>query len=428
MGKIHIKQTQILTMTSEQLLSGDILIEHDRIVAMGQIDEQLTIGAQVIDGKNTVAMPGLINTHAHGPMSLLRSYADNMPLMPWLEEKIWPAEAKLTEEAVYWGTQLAILEMLQSGTTTFAEMYDHMLAVGQAVSDSGIRANLSRGVVIFNDEQLSKLEENVQLYRQFHQQAENRIRVWFSVHAPYTCLPQYIHKVVEKAQACHSGIHVHVAETLSEIEQIKRDYGKTPVAHLNDLGVFDVPALAAHCVHLTEQDMDILMQKQVGVAHNVVSNMKLASGIAPVSQLMARGINVALGTDGASSNNSINMFKEMTVCALVHKTATMDSTAMNAYDVLQMATVNGAKALHWQDEIGTLEVGKKADLILVDLDQPHFAPWNNVLADLVYSAQGSDVKTTIVNGKILMENRQFTALDKEKIMAEAKQAANLLCK
>ena len=424
--KIWIKNTQILTMTDQPLFSGDILIEGNKIVAVGKVDEQLAQGAKIIDGKGTVAMPGLVNTHVHAPMSLLRSYADNMPLMPWLEQKIWPAEEKLTDEIVYCGTQLSIMEMMMTGTTTFAEMYDHMNAVAEAVVDSGMRAHLSRGVVIFSDEQLNKLDEGIDLYRQFHGKADDRIHVWFSAHAPYTCLPPYVEKLVEQAKLHNAGMHIHVAETLSEIEQIKANYGKTPVEHLRDLGAFDVPALAAHCVHLTDNDMDILAEKKVSVAHNIVSNMKLASGIAPVTALCQKGVNVALGTDGASSNNNMNMFKEMTTAALVHKVNTMDSTAIGAYDVLKMATVNGAKALHWQDDIGTLEVGKKADLILIDIDQPHYAPWNDTVADLVYSGQGSDVKTTIINGQIVMENRQFTTLDKEKIMFDAARFAKVL--
>lgn len=426
MQKILIENTQILTMTEEKVFVGDILIEGNQITAIGQINAEKKAGAEVIDGRRTVAMPGLINTHTHAAMSLLRSYADDMELMPWLNDMIWPAEAKMTDAHIYWGTQLAILEMIASGTTTFTDMYSSMHEVARAVEETGMRANLSRGLISFTDPEKKNIEENKRLYRDFHNQADGRIQVWFSPHAPYTCPPDYICHIIDAAAEFHTGLHIHVAETLDEIKQIREGYGKTPVEYLNDLGAFTQPVLAAHCVHVTEQDMEIMDEKKVAVAHNMISNLKLASGIAPVPRFLEKGIVVALGTDGASSNNSLNLFKEMPMCAFTHKERTMDPTYLKAYEVLKMATINGAKALRWEHEIGTLEVGKKADIILIDLDQPHFAPWNNVISDLVYSAQGSDVKTTIVNGKILMKDRTFIGLDAERIMFEAHKAAQAI--
>ncbi len=424
-NKIWIRNTQILTMTGQPVYTGDILIENDTIKALGAVNEQEAAGAQIIDGKRTMAMPGLINTHTHAAMTLLRSYADDMELMPWLNDKIWPAEAKFVNEHIYWGSALAAVEMIQSGTTTFADMYDSMHEVAKVTEESGLRANLARGCVVFSDPELKNIQKNVRLYENFNNQADGRIKVWFAPHAPYTCPPEYLTKIVEAAQSCSAGIHVHLAETLDEQRQIAEGYGKTPTEYLRDLGVFDLPTLAAHCVYLNDNDIEILKANHVSIAHNPSSNMKLASGIADVNKYVRAGLNVGLGTDGCSSNNTLNMFKEMTMCSLVQKVNTMNPTVMPAEEVLKMATINGAKALQWDKEIGTLEVGKKADLILVDLDKPHFAPWNNVVSDLVYSAQGSDVKTTIVNGKILMKDYEVLTMDVERIMAETERLARI---
>lgn len=421
--KIWIRNTQILSMTGAALQSGDILIENDKIAAIGAVDAQMAEGAQIIDGSRAIAMPGLVNTHTHAAMTLLRSYADDMELMPWLNEKIWPAEAKFVNESIYWGSSLAVLEMIQSGTTTFADMYDSMHEVARVVDEAGVRANLSRGLIVFSDSEGKNIQKNVRLYENFHNRADGRLKVWFAPHAPYTCPPAYLEKIVQAAAECHTGIHVHLAETQDELQQIREAYDKTPTEYLRDLGVFELSTLAAHGVYLNDGDIAILKEHQVSIAHNPSSNLKLASGIANLPKYMQAGLNVALGTDGASSNNSLNMFKEMTVCSFAQKVNAMDPTVLPAETVLQMATINGARALHWDDEIGTLEVGKKADIILVDLDKPHFAPWNNSVSDLVYAAQGGDVKTTIVNGKMLMKDYEVLTMDTEKIMAEATRIA-----
>jgi len=418
MSKIWIRNTQILDMTGRDLWSGDILIVDDKIAAMGQVQTVQAEGAQIVDGRRTIAMPGLVNTHTHAAMTLLRSYADDMELMSWLNNKIWPAEAKFINEYIYWGTSLAVVEMIQSGTTTFADMYDSMHEVARVVTESGVRANISRGLVVFSDPERKNIQKNVRLYENFHNQAEGRLKVWFAPHAPYTCPPEYVEQIVQAASDCHTGIHVHLAETQDELRQIREEYGKTPTEYLNDLGVFELPTLAAHGVYLDDRDVEILKAHRVSIAHNPSSNLKLASGIADIPRYQKAGLNVALGTDGASSNNSLNMFKEMTVCSFAQKVHAMDPTVLPAEEILRMATINGARALHWDNEIGTLEVGKKADMILIDIDKPHFAPWNNPVSDLVYAAQGGDVKTTIVNGKILMQNYQVLTLDVERIQAE----------
>lgn len=422
-NKIWIQNTQILTMTGTLVYTGDILIENDTIKALGVVNAEDAEGAQIINGRRTVAMPGLVNTHTHAAMTLLRSYADDMELMPWLNEKIWPAEAKFVNEYIYWGSALAAVEMIQSGTTTFADMYDSMHEVAKVTEESGLRANLARGCVVFSDPELKNIQKNVRLYENFNNKADGRIKVWFAPHAPYTCPPDYVEKIVEAAKSCNAGIHVHLAETLDEQRQIAEGYGKTPTEYLNDLGVFELPTLAAHSVYLNDSDIEILKTHNVGIAHNPSSNLKLASGIANIPKYLNAGLNVGIGTDGCSSNNTLNMFKEMTICSFVQKVNAMDPTVLPAEEILRLATIGGAKVLRWDDEIGTLEVGKKADLILVDLDKPHFAPWNNVVSDLVYSAQGSDVKTTIVNGKILMKDYEVLTMDVERIMAETERIA-----
>lgn len=428
MSKILLKNVDYLTMTQPTVEHGDILIDGTQIRALGEVPMDLLAGGdvEIIDGSHTLAMPGLVNTHNHAAMTLLRSYADDMELMPWLTERIWPAEAKMSDEHIYWGSLLAMAEMIASGTTTFADMYSSMDHVAQAAAEIGIRADLSRGCIKDTDHDYNSIRENKDLFDKWHGQADGRIHVRFGPHAPYTCPPDYMTKIVETAQDCQAGLHVHVAETQDELRQIREGYGKTPVEYLNDLGVFERPTLAAHCVHLTEQDMDILAQRGVSVAHCPVSNMKLASGTAPVPQLLAKHITVGLGTDGASSNNSMNLMRDLSVCSFLHKLNSMDPTALDAYDILRMATIGGAKALGWDQEIGTLEIGKKADVILIDLEALHYYPHNNIISDMVYSSQGADVKTTIINGQIIMRDRRFTKLDLDKVKAEMSQAARAI--
>ncbi|MBQ7025064.1 MAG: amidohydrolase, partial [Peptococcaceae bacterium] len=338
-NKIWIQNTQILTMTGAPLYTGDILIENDIIKALGTVNAQDAEGAQIIDGRRTVAMPGLVNTHTHAAMTLLRSYADDMELMPWLNDKIWPAEAKFVNEYIYWGSALAAVEMIQSGTTTFADMYDSMHEVAKVTEESGLRANLARGCVVFSDPELKNIQKNVRLYENFNNTADGRIKVWFAPHAPYTCPPEYVEKIVEAAKSCDAGIHVHLAETLDEQRQIAEGYGKTPTEYLNDLGVFELPTLAAHSVYLNDSDIAILKEHNVGIAHNPSSNLKLASGIANIPKYLQAGLNVGIGTDGCSSNNTLNMFKEMTICSFVQKVNAMDPTVLPAEEILRLATI-----------------------------------------------------------------------------------------
>ncbi|HEY8362964.1 MAG TPA: amidohydrolase [Tissierellaceae bacterium] len=398
----------------------------DRIVHIGELRNDLEV-ERVIDGENKVAMPGLINGHTHIAMSLLRNFADDLPLHEWLTKKIWPTEANLTAKDVYWGSLLSIVEMIESGTTAFCDMYFFMDEVGKAVEEAGIKAVLSRGLIEEQGKNEDKLRETRELFENWHGKANGRIKVMVAPHAPYTCSPNFLLKTIELAKELNTGIHIHLSETKKEVEDNYKAYGKSPIKHVYDLGLFDVHTVAAHCVHVNDEDIEIMKEKNVYPVNNPGSNLKLASGFAPVDKMLKESIPVALGTDGSSSNNNLNMFEEINLAAIVNKAVNLDAVSVSAMDALKMATVNGAKALGWFDEIGSIEVGKKADLILIDMDKPHLYPRHNVISALAYSVQGSDVDTVIVDGKIIMEKREIKTLDVEKIkyMAE-KQAKDLI--
>ncbi|MHB8169988.1 MAG: amidohydrolase [Thermincolia bacterium] len=431
MSKILIKNAVILPMTGRENLieKGEIAIQDGKIMHIAPVGSLAADwqADEIIDATGQLAMPGFINCHTHAAMTLLRSYADDLPLMEWLSEKIWPIEDKLTGEDVYWGTMLSIAEMIKSGTTTFLDMYFFMDQVGKAVEDSGIRAVLSRGLIGFNPNAEMALAESRELVEQYDQRANGRLSVVLGPHAPYTCPPEYLKKVMALADELGVGIHIHVAETQTEIEGIAKDHGKTPTQYLNDLGLFDGRrVIAAHCVHMIQEDLEIFKNKQVGVAHNPESNMKLASGIAPVPKMLEMGILVGLGTDGASSNNNLDMLQEMRSAALLHKVNSGDPTILPAYQALEMATVNGAKVLGLDQEVGILKIGYKADLILLDLEQPHLYPRHDVVANVVYAAQAADVRTVIIDGQIVMKDRKLLTMDEPKVLAEAQRCTESL--
>ncbi|WP_406678291.1 amidohydrolase [Moorella sp. ACPs] len=426
MGKILIKDCTIVPISSPVIEKGVIAINDDRLHYVGPAGG-LPAGWQadtVIEAGGMVALPGLVNSHTHAAMALLRSYADDLPLKQWLEEKIWPREDKLTREDIYWGAKLALLEMIRSGTTTFADMYFYMDAVAEAVVEAGLRACLSQGLIGFQDGQGRRLAAGVSLVKEWQGAGDGRVTTMLGPHAPYTCPLDYLTKVAETAAGLGVGLHIHLAETQGEVAEIQARYGATPVALIEKLGLFDLPVLAAHCVHLTTEDIAILAEKKVGVAHCPESNLKLASGVAPVAEMLAAGVNVAIGTDGAASNNNLDMVAEMRTCALLAKGISGDPTVVPAHQALVMATLNGARALGLEKEIGTLEAGKKADLILVNKYQPHLMPPHNVEANLVYAARGSDVDTVIVNGKILMAGGEVKTLDAGEIYAQVMKRAS----
>ncbi len=422
----YLIQAMILPMTGPEDFyhQGEIAIDGDRIVAVGQrgCAPSDFIPERVIELSNHVVMPGLINTHTHAAMTMLRGYADDMPLMPWLEEKVWPFEAKMTAEDIYWGSALALCEMIRSGTTTMLDMYIIQEETAKAVLEAGTRASLSRGMIGLDMEAGEKsLQEGIDLFHKFHNAGEGRLKVLLGPHAPYTCTAEFLQKIKQEADKLGAGINIHIAETQAEIATIKERYSTTPVKWLESLGLFGGHVVAAHCVHVDEEDINILKKYGVGIAHNAESNMKLNSGTAPIPEMLTKGLNVSMGTDGASSNNDLDMFGEMRSASFLQKLI-VSPESLKAYDVLEMATNGGAKVLGL-DDVGKLAPGYKADLISVDFDQPHFYPRFSIPSHLVYCARGGDVRMVMVDGRILMEEGKLLTLDEQRICAEVEMRA-----
>ncbi|EKU71641.1 amidohydrolase [Selenomonas sp. F0473] len=405
----------------------DIVIVDDRILSIGSIPDDFHAD-KTIDGTCQFAIPGFVNAHTHASMTLLRSYADDMKLMDWLQQMIWPIEAKLHSDDIYWGAMLAAVEMIRSGTTAFADMYGpDMERVAEVVEISGLRGVLSRGLIGVAPDAEKKLEENAALYENYHGTADGRITVMFGPHALYTCPPAYLKKIARKAQQFGAEIHIHMSETVGEVESCIKEYGKRPFAHVASTGLFENGTLAAHCVHLDDEDFSIIKKYNIRIAHNPGSNMKLASGIAPVPRMLKEDICVALGTDGASSNNNLDMVDEVQLAALLHKVDTRDPLAIPALTAVKMGTEYGAQALSLKD-VGRLKEGQKADIVLFSMHSAEWTPCYNPVSLLAYSGKSSSVDTVIVDGKILMEDRQLKTLDEERILYEAKRTADRLTK
>ncbi|MCL6631441.1 MAG: amidohydrolase [Alicyclobacillus herbarius] len=375
---------------------------------------------QYIRRPRALAIPGLINTHGHAAMTLLRGAGDDLPLMRWLEEKVYPLEAKLTRDAIYWGTQLACWEMIRSGTTCFTDMYFQMHAAAEAVLESGLRAVLSWGVVGLDEAGRKNGIANSRAFVGQWQGVSDRLAVTLGPHAPYTCPPDYLREIAELAGELGVPIQIHLSETRSEVEQSFQLYGRSPIAHAESCGLFDVPVLAAHCVHVSDEDIALMARRQVRVAHNPQSNLKLGSGVAPVSKMLASGVSVGLGTDGAASNNNLDMFEEMRLAATLHKGYLMDATVVPAPAAFEMATETGAECVFLPKGHGTLTPGAAADITLLDLDSPHFVPRFDLLSNVVYAAGADDVTDVIVAGRQLLSNREPLTLDVERIRYESR--------
>ena len=427
-----IKDGFVIAMDSKRRVfkRGSVAIEGNEIVAVGE--DVRGPAEEVIDARGKAVLPGLINAHTHSPMTLLRGFADDMELDPWLREKIWPIEKKLQAEDCYVGALLGCLEMIKSGTTCFADQYFFMERVADAVEESGMRGVLSYGIIERGDAEKREREiaAGERLVKTCHGKANGRILTQFGPHAPYTCSPDCLVEVKELAKRYGVGIHIHLAETQWESEEeVPKKYGKRPVEHLDSIGFLGPEVLAAHCVWVNEREIATLCERSVKPVHNPVSNMKIACGIASVPEMLAAGIPVALGTDGAASNNTLDLFNEMKFAALLNKVRTLDPTVMPAHSVLEMATINGAIALGIQDRVGSLEIGKRADVVVVDLLKPHFTPLHNVVSHLVYNAVGSDVDTVIVDGRVLMKGREVLTLDEGEVLERAQKiSGNLLAR
>ena len=425
---ILIRGCTILPMDEKRRVveNGFIAIKNGVITYIGRETDAPSISAEeTIDGHGKVAAPGLVNCHTHVPMTIFRGLAEDQKLSRWLGETIWPLEAKLKPGDVYDGALLGCLEMIKSGTTCFADMYFHEDMVAKAVERAGLRAVLAQGVIEAGSSERGEemLKESVEFARKFHGFADGRVMVRLGPHAVYTCGPSLLTEVRDRASELNVGIHIHLAESKEMVKSVKEKCGFTEVELLESLGFLKPDVLAAHCIYLSEEEMRLMARRGVKVSYNPVVNMKVALGVPKVRDLMSLGVTVGVGTDGPASNNDLDMFDDMRVAALLQKVFYMDSTVLPARRVLQMATIDGARALGLEGSVGSLEVGKRADVILIDFGRPHLTPVHDFFANLVYSARGSDVDTVVVDGKILMVGGDVRTLDEEEVMARARECA-----
>lgn len=431
MGILRIEDAQIITMADgdTQVREGWALEAVDgAITYVGPAGELAPAGEpdERIDGSGCLLMPGLINAHTHAAMTLFRGNADDMPLKPWLEEKIWPVEAKLSEDDVYWGSLLGCAEMIRAGVTCFNDMY-HMPRMGaRAAMDCGIRMCPSGVLLGIVPNAEDAFEEAKEFTREFAARDDLCIHPMLAPHAPYTVPRGLLERVVEAADEIGVPIHIHLAETRENVEWSLEHYGKRPVQAMDEIGLFEVNVLGAHCVHLDDRDIEVIAGKGVGVAHCPGSNLKLASGIARTKDLLAATARVGLGTDGCGSNNNLDLLEEARLAALIAKVDTGDPTAVPAEAALRMATLGGAQACFLDHCVGSLEPGKRCDCILVDLDAPHMHPRHSLVSHMIYSAQASDVCATIVDGKVLMRDRKLTTIDLPETYARVAESAERL--
>ncbi|MDR1061400.1 MAG: amidohydrolase [Clostridiales bacterium] len=408
-------------------LGVDIGIDGDRVAFVQKSGSPLPPGfaaGRTIPGAGRLAIPGLVNAHCHAAMTLLRGYADDMELETWLFDRIFPAEAQLSGDDIYWGTMLGAAEMIKNGVTCFNDMYLKMDSVAEAILGSGIRAAVSVGPLLTGKRGDAGVDADSckAFFRKWDGAGGGNIRTNMEIHSIYLFQPETLAAGARLAKELGSAIHIHILETAAERENMLREYGKSSVLLAEEYGLLDSPVIAAHCVHVDSAEILRLRDRGASVAHNPSSNLKLASGIAPVPEMLRAGVNVCLGTDGAASNNSLDMFMEMRLAALLHKGASREPAAVPAAQAFRMATRNGALALGFED-CGEIAPGRKADITIVQLDRPHLSPLHSHLSTLVYSARGSDAETVIVNGKVLMENRELLTIDEEKTTHMARAAA-----
>ena len=411
-----------------EIKDGYLGVDGTKIAYIGKDKPQDSYDV-VKDFSNKLLMPGLINTHCHAAMTMLRGLGSDLPLHEWLFDKMMPVEDRFTAESIRAASELALLEMISTGTTSFCDMYFINEATILPCLEAGIKANICRPMQSFDPadvyESMTRKLEADALFNEFNGAGGGRILIDDSIHAEYTCSEAIVRAHAMTAQERGTRMHIHLSETKRETDDCIEKYGKTPARWFVDLGVFDVPAYAAHCVWVNDDDIALMAEKGVSVMHNPSSNMKLGSGFMPIVKMQQAGINVALGTDGAASNNNLNMFEELHLASIIHKGYLLDSTVTKCTDTLRMATLNGAK-LQGRPDTGALKVGYAADIIAIDLDKPHLFPNNDTVGLICYSAQGSDVCMTMVDGKILYENGKFLTMDREKVMANARAAQKML--
>ncbi|MDR2882610.1 MAG: amidohydrolase [Alistipes sp.] len=441
MSRTLIKDCVVVPVTAPGFFTGSVGVEGGRIVLVAdnareedrrRVEEFRTAAARgpgscpprEMDGRGKLLMPGLVNTHTHVAMTLMRNMADDLPLMAWLRERVWPFESRLTPGDITVGARLGMAEMLLSGTTTLIDMYWHEAAVARAARETGIRALLCPSFI--DGERMSGFERDLDETLAAAEGVET-LTVRPAPHAAYSCSAENLRRAVDLARRHNLGITIHVSETLDEQRMIRERHGCTPTEYLRDAGVFSVPAIAAHCVHVTDGDIEILRTNGVTVAHNPQSNMKLASGAAPVARMLDAGVNVTIGTDGASSNNDLDMWDEMRSASLLGKLTAADPAVMPAWEVVKMATAAGARAIGMEGRLGIVAEGAIADLILVDTQKPHWYPHNNPVSALVYSARASDVHTVWVNGREVVSGGRLTSLDTDALMRDVQRCVASTC-
>ncbi|MFX0096155.1 MAG: amidohydrolase [Candidatus Hodarchaeota archaeon] len=423
-----IRNCTVLPIPGQIIENGMIGVDGNRISYVGKVKKGAK-GETEVDGENMIAMPGLINCHTHVPMTIFRGVAEDKNAGDWFNEIIWPLEEKLSPDDIYWGTLLGCLEMIRSGTTCFSDMYYMEDKVARAVEGIGIRGVLALGVIENGDKKRGEqgLKAGIDFIRKYNKSANGRIRTWLGPHAPYTVSPELLKRFREEADRLGVGLHIHLAELLDMKKLVKDKYGTSPVRFLDSLGFLKGDVLAAHCIHISDEELKILVRRDVKIAYNPISNMKIAAGIARIYDLLKSGAIVGIGTDSAASNNSLDMFQTMKFAALLQKINYMNPEILPIDEILGMATIGGARALGLEKEIGSLQVGKIADIILVNTRKPHLTPSNNHKANLVYSANGADIDTVIIDGRIVMINRQVTTVDEEEVMQRASRTiGNLL--
>lgn len=424
MTKILIQHADILTLDADDrvLRDANIAIDGAQIVAIGEPPHEFAAD-EIINAKNHVALPGFFNAHTHAAMTLLRGSAEDLPLDRWFNEGIWRTESALREEDVYWGTALAACEMIRSGTVGMADHYFWMNQVARVVRESGMKALLAW--CVFGSDFAAEmgpttLELTGDFVAEFQNSAGGRIKTMMGPHSPYISTRRALEDAANVARKLGVGCHIHVSESQGQVDNSYKQHGKSPVAYLNDLGIFDNPSIAAHAIYVNDEDIEILRAKRVNVVACPKTHLKLAMHTTRIVDLMRAGVHVALGTDGAASNNALDMLEVAQLAALAQKHDTGDATVLPLLQTLKLATRHGALALGFANS-GVLEVGADADLILIDMDKPHLVPRHNLAANVLYSAKGGDVDYVIVNGQVLLRKGELTTLDEEKIMRQAEK-------
>jgi 5-methylthioadenosine/S-adenosylhomocysteine deaminase len=427
---ILIHNGTILTMNdrNEVIPNGMLSISGDTIRSIKGGERGSTEAKKVLDAQGGLILPGLINSHTHAAMTLFRGLADDLPLMDWLNKYIFPVESKMDADFVRVGTLLACAEMIMSGTTTFCDMYLFEDEVAEAARKAGMRCLVGEVLYDFPSPNYGALEEGFLYTERLIEKWRHDPLVNIAVepHSLFTCSRELLLKANELALGKGVPLIIHVAETKAELEEVEKRFGKSPVHHLQDLDLLGSHLIADHCVHVTEPEIELLAGHDVRVVHNPESNMKLASGIAPVPRMIAKGITVGLGTDGCASNNNLDIFGEMDMAAKLHKASLLDPTVMDAQTLVKMATIDGARVLGLEEITGSLEIGKRADLIVIDANKPHLIPMYNPYSQIVYAARGHDVKHSIINGIIVMEDRRLCTLDISEIIEGAKHKSDMV--